>query len=68
MMAGKSKIDEDCEELSVVADPWNLKLKPAKLKGDPFSRRLNISVTAISKSVVRGERLAMTQKYSLLET
>jgi putative transposase len=33
-----------------------------------LSRRLNISVTAISKSVVRGERLAMTQKYSLLET
>ena len=32
MMARKSKIDE----LSVVADPWNLKLKPAKLKGDPF--------------------------------
>jgi|LGVE01.1.fsa_nt_gb hypothetical protein len=32
MMARKSKIDEDCEELSVVADPWNLKLKPAKLK------------------------------------
>ena len=27
MMARKSKI----EELSVVADPWNLKLKPAKL-------------------------------------
>ena len=26
MMARKSKIDEDCEELSVVADPWNLKL------------------------------------------
>jgi len=31
MMARKSKIDEDCEELSAVADPWNLKLKPAKL-------------------------------------
>jgi len=31
MMARKSKIDEDCEELSVVADPWNLKLKPAKM-------------------------------------
>jgi len=30
MMARKSKI----EELSVVADPWNLNLKPAKLKGD----------------------------------
>jgi len=27
MMARKSKIYEDCEELSVVADPWNLKLK-----------------------------------------
>jgi hypothetical protein len=39
MMARKSKIDEDCEELSVVADPWNLKPKPAKLKGDPFLRR-----------------------------
>ena len=35
-MAKKWKIDEDCEQLSVVADPWNLKLKPAKLKGDPF--------------------------------
>lgn len=33
-----------------------------------LSRRLNISVTAISKSVVRGERPAMTKKYSLLET
>jgi hypothetical protein len=32
MMAGKSKI----EELSVVADPWNLKLKPANLKVAPF--------------------------------
>jgi len=32
MMARKSKIDEDCEKLSIVADPWNLKLKPAKLK------------------------------------
>jgi len=30
-MVRKSKIDEDCEQLSVVADPWNLKLKPAKL-------------------------------------
>jgi hypothetical protein len=39
MMARKSKIDEGCEELSVVADPWNLKLKPAKLKGVPFLRR-----------------------------
>jgi len=27
------------EELIVVADPWNLKLKPAKLKGDSFLRR-----------------------------
>ncbi len=35
MMARKSKIDEDCEELSLVADPWNLKLKPAKPKDDP---------------------------------
>ena len=36
MMTRKSKIDEDCEELSVAADPWNLKLKSAKLKSDPF--------------------------------
>jgi len=36
MMARKSGIDEDCEELNVVADPWNLKLKPAKLTGIPF--------------------------------
>ena len=36
MMARKSKIDEGCEELSVVADPWNLELKPAKLTGVPF--------------------------------
>ena len=35
-MARKSKIDEDCEELRVVADPWNLKLKPAKPTGDPL--------------------------------
>ena len=33
MMARKLKIDEGCEELTVVADPLNLKLKPAKLKG-----------------------------------
>jgi len=33
-MARKSKIDEGCEELRVVADPLNLKLKPAKLNGD----------------------------------
>jgi len=32
MMARKLKI----EELSVVADPWSLKLKPAKLTGIPF--------------------------------
>ena len=35
----KSRIDEDCEQLSVVADPWNLKLKPAKLKGDHSDTR-----------------------------
>jgi len=34
-MTRKSKIDEVCEELSVVADPWILKLKPAKLKDVP---------------------------------
>jgi len=33
MMARRWKI----EELSVAADPWNLKLKPAKLRGGPFS-------------------------------
>ena len=32
MMAKKWRI----EQLSVVADPWNLKLKPAKPKGDPL--------------------------------
>jgi REP element-mobilizing transposase RayT/lambda repressor-like predicted transcriptional regulator len=32
-----------------------------------LSRRLNISITAISKSVVRGERLAMNKKYVLVE-
>jgi len=32
MMARKWRI----EQLSVVADPWNLKLKRAKLKSDPF--------------------------------
>lgn len=36
MMAGKWRIDEVCEELSVVGDPWNLKLKLAKLKGVIF--------------------------------
>ena len=35
MMARKSRI----EQLSVVADPWNLKLKPAKLKGAPLDFR-----------------------------
>jgi len=35
-MVRKSKIDEGCEELSVVADPLNLKLKPAKLTGIPL--------------------------------
>ena len=37
-MARKSKIDEDCEELSVVADPWNLKLRPTKLMSPFFLR------------------------------
>jgi len=32
MMARKWRI----EQLSVVADPWNLKLKPAKLNGVIF--------------------------------
>ena len=32
MMAKKSRM----EELSVVADPWNLKLKPIKLKDVPI--------------------------------
>jgi hypothetical protein len=36
MMARKSKIDEDCEELSVLTNPWNLKLKPARLKDVPL--------------------------------
>jgi hypothetical protein len=27
------------EELSVVADPWTLKLKPAKPNGDPLDKR-----------------------------
>jgi hypothetical protein len=36
MMARKSKIDEDCEELSVVEFPKTFKLKPAKLRGVPF--------------------------------
>jgi|LGVE01.1.fsa_nt_gb hypothetical protein len=36
MMARKSKIDEGCEELSFVADAWNLKLKPAELNGAPL--------------------------------
>ena len=34
-MARKSKI----EELSVVADPWNLKLKPERLKDVPLGKR-----------------------------
>jgi hypothetical protein len=34
MMARKLKIDEDCEELSVVADPWNLKLKGVPLDNE----------------------------------
>ena len=40
MMARKLRIEEDCEELSVVADPWNLKLKPAKLKGCPLGQEI----------------------------
>ena len=36
MMSRKSKIDEDCEQLSVVADPWNLKTETCKTKGDSF--------------------------------
>ena len=36
MMARKSKIDEDCEELSVVADPWNPKGNYIKSKTAPF--------------------------------
>jgi hypothetical protein len=36
MMARKSKIDEDCEELSVVEFPKTFKLKPAKLRGVHF--------------------------------
>ena len=35
MMARKWRI----EELSVVADPWNLKLKPTKLNGVPLDTR-----------------------------
>ena len=35
MMARKSRI----EQLSVVADPWNLELKPAKLNGVPLDTR-----------------------------
>ena len=38
-MARKLMIEEDCEELSVVGNSWNLKLKPAKLKGDPLDTR-----------------------------
>ena len=36
MMARKSKIDEDCEELGVVEFPKTFKLKTAKLKSVPF--------------------------------
>ena len=35
MMARRLRI----EELSVVADPLNLELKPAKLRGDPLDRK-----------------------------
>jgi hypothetical protein len=31
-----------------------------------LSRRLNISVQAIGKSVIRGEKLAKDKKYSLI--
>jgi len=36
MMATKLSV----EQLSVVADAWNLKLNPAKLKSDPFPAKL----------------------------
>jgi hypothetical protein len=48
-MAGKSKIDEDCEGLSVIADPWNLKLKAAKLKDVLFP--LPVIVPYVSTSM-----------------
>jgi len=32
-----------------------------------LSRRLDLSVTAISKAVIRGERLAKANKYSLID-
>jgi hypothetical protein len=38
MMARESGI----EQLSVVVDPWNLELKPAKLKSDPFLRGVDL--------------------------
>jgi hypothetical protein len=50
MMARKLKIDEGCEELSVVADPWNLKLKPAKLKDVPFLSEVHSGLALVSFS------------------
>ncbi len=47
MMAKKSKIDEDCEDLSIAADPWNLKLKPAILKGMPFLSQVHSGLALV---------------------
>ncbi len=46
MMARKLRI----EELSVVADPWNLKLKPAKLKGGAFLSEVHSGLALVSFS------------------
>jgi len=56
-MAGKSKIDEDCEELSVVADPWILKLKPAVNRVGPchLRKRLEKPVNVVYCKLMEGK-------------
>ncbi|MBE9570151.1 MAG: hypothetical protein IMF11_05975 [Proteobacteria bacterium] len=46
MMARKWRM----EQLSVVADPWILKLKPAKLKGVPFLSEVHSELALVSFS------------------
>ena len=50
MMAKKSRIDEDCEVMSVVADPWNLKLKPTKPNGVPLDNEFRRKAASLRRA------------------
>ena len=49
-----SYVTSQPEQLSVVADPWNLKLKPAKPKDVPFLSRTDVSIAKTSDKGTRG--------------